>query len=64
MTEKIPQHRHCAKCNKAFVGEGRYCSTECGTASEADLKRRKRQLLFLYVMSFIVLIAALVAVNL
>lgn len=61
MTEKIPQHRHCANCKRAFVGEGRYCSEECGTTSTADLKKRKRQLIFLYVVS---VIAALVAVNL
>ncbi len=64
MTEKIPQHRHCASCKRAFVGEGRYCSEECGATSTADLKKRKRQLIFLYVVSVLVLIAALVAVNL
>lgn len=64
MTEKIPQHRHCATCNRAFVGEGRYCSEECGTTSIANLKKRKRQLLILYAISVLVLIAALVVVNL
>jgi hypothetical protein len=28
-TLKIPQHHHCRKCGKAFVGEGYYCSEEC-----------------------------------
>ena len=64
MTEKIPSIAIARNATRRSWARGRYCSTECGTASEADLKRRKRQLLFLYVMSFIVLIAALVAVNL
>jgi predicted nucleic acid-binding Zn ribbon protein len=63
MSEKIPQHRHCATCNRAFVGEGRHCSPECGTTSAANLKKRKRQLLFLYAISVVMLIIALVIVN-
>jgi len=64
MPEKIPQHRHCSQCGKAFIGEGRYCSEECDRTSSDRLRKRKRQLLFLYIISFIVLIIALAAVNL
>lgn len=64
MSEKIPQHRHCSQCNKAFIGEDRYCSEECSRTASDRLRKRKRQLLLLYVVSFIVLVIALVAVNL
>lgn len=29
-TERIPQHKHCIYCGKAFIdGNGRYCSDKC-----------------------------------
>ncbi|MCX6650736.1 MAG: DUF2116 family Zn-ribbon domain-containing protein [Methanomassiliicoccales archaeon] len=60
MNQKIAQHKHCRSCGKAFVGDGRYCSTECGEGNEKKLKGKKRQLLILYVISVIILIFALV----
>ena len=63
MVEKIPQHRHCSQCNKAFIGEGRFCSEECTKTASARMSKRKKQLLLLYVISFVVLIIALVVVN-
>ncbi len=59
MTEKIPQHRHCSKCGKAFLGEDRFCSEECKVSNTDLLKKRKRQLLLLYGLTVVVLIAAL-----
>jgi predicted nucleic acid-binding Zn ribbon protein len=59
MPEKIPQHRHCSKCGKAFIGEDRFCSEECKGRSDDVLKKRKRQLIFLYAAAFVVLIIAL-----
>ncbi|QLH74073.1 MAG: DUF2116 family Zn-ribbon domain-containing protein [Methanomassiliicoccales archaeon] len=56
---KIAQHRHCRSCGKAFVGEDRFCSPECRNESVGTMQRKKRQLLFLYAISFIVLIVAL-----
>ena len=38
-TERIPQHRHCAGCGKAFVGEGRFCSKSCQEESGREVER-------------------------
>jgi predicted nucleic acid-binding Zn ribbon protein len=60
MNQKIAQHRHCRSCGKAFVGDDRYCSEECEKGNEETLRKKKRQLLTLYVVSVIIMIGALV----
>lgn len=64
MSEKIAQHRHCRQCGRAFVGGERWCSTECEAAYSGNLQKKKRQLTFLYVVTFIILILALLLVKL
>lgn len=59
MSEKIPQHRHCSKCGKAFIGETRFCTEECKTVSDETLKKRKRQLIMLYAVSLVVMLVVL-----
>jgi predicted nucleic acid-binding Zn ribbon protein len=59
MNQKIAQHRHCRSCGKAFVGEKRYCSDECEKGNQETLKRKKRQLLLLYIVSVIIMVGAL-----
>ncbi len=59
MNQKIAQHKHCRSCGKAFVGDKRYCSDECEEVGEQTLKRKKHQLLILYVVSVIIMIGAL-----
>ena len=63
MSEKIPQHRHCSKCGKAHLGEGRFCSEECQSVSSDTLKKKKRQLLFLYGITMAVLVLALLFIR-
>jgi predicted nucleic acid-binding Zn ribbon protein len=58
-TSKIAQHRHCRSCGKAFVSDDMYCSSECKNKSTSTIQKKKRQLMFLYAISFIVLIVAL-----
>ena len=58
MNQRIAQHRHCRNCGKAFVGEGRYCSETCEESNLGTLKRKKRQLLLLYVVSVLIMIGA------
>ena len=58
--DKIPQHKHCSNCGKAFIGEGRYCSTECKNEGDKMLKSRKRQLIILYVLTLIMLTVAVI----
>ena len=58
--EKIPQHKHCSQCGKAFIGNEKYCSTECKTSGQKMLKTRKRQLLILYVVTLAILTVAVI----
>jgi len=58
-TEKIPQHRHCLACGKAFVGEGRYCSEVCKETSTKEVKGKLRKYLLIEVALVVVVIVAL-----
>lgn len=52
-TLKIPQHHHCHKCGKAFVGEGHFCSEECRKTEGDEAKKNLRK----YMIFFIILVA-------
>ena len=58
--EKIPQHRHCNECGKAYIGTEKYCSTECMNVGSKRLKTRKRQLLILYLVTLVILTVAVI----
>lgn len=47
--ERIPQHRHCANCKKAFVGDGLYCSPACEKGRTEELKSKKNKLVIVWV---------------
>ncbi len=47
--EKIPQHRHCVSCGKAFVGEGRFCSQQCKDTAGDEVKGKLRKLGLIWV---------------
>ena len=47
--ERIPQHRHCAGCGKAFVGEGRFCSKSCQEESGKEVKGQLRKLMLIWI---------------
>lgn len=62
-TERIPQHRHCILCGKAFVdGVGRYCSQECKDKKKAELKKTKNKLLIVWVAAAALMIVAIVII--
>lgn len=42
-TEKIPQHKHCHLCGKAFVGTGQFCSKECLESEGKDVKKKLKK---------------------
>jgi len=46
--ERIPQHRHCRSCGKAFVGEGEFCGDGCKDSVGADAKKKIRNLLLIW----------------
>ncbi|MEM0449852.1 MAG: DUF2116 family Zn-ribbon domain-containing protein [Methanomassiliicoccales archaeon] len=63
MIEKIAQHKHCRKCGKAFIGDGTECSEKCKEEYENTMQKKKRQLIILYIATFIILILALIYVG-
>lgn len=58
-TEKIPQHRHCVTCGKAFVGDGKFCSDGCMQKSTSEVKGKLRKYLVIEVILVAVVVAAL-----
>ena len=59
-TERIPQHKHCVYCGKAYIsGEGRYCSEECRSKKAEELKGTKRKLLFIWAVAAAIMIGVI-----
>ena len=58
--ERIPQHRHCVYCRKAYVsGEGRYCSEECRSKKADELRNSKRKLLIIWAIAAAIMIGVI-----
>ena len=53
-TERIPQHRHCVNCGKAFVGDGRFCSATCKETAGDEVKGKLRKLGLIWVAIVVV----------
>lgn len=62
-TVKIPQHRHCRVCGKAFVGDGLYCSEECEKADGAEAKKKLAKYVVAMVVLWAVVIVAVVVAG-
>ena len=59
--ERIPQHKHCIYCGKAYVaGEGRYCSAECKSKKTDELNKSKRKLLIIWAIAAAVMIGVII----
>ena len=60
-TERIPQHKHCINCGKAYVdGVGRYCSSACKDSKAEDLKKKKNKLLLVWLAAVAIMVIAIV----
>ncbi len=57
-SDKIPQHRHCEACGKAFVGDGQFCGPECQESAGKTAKKKIRKLMLIW----IVIVAATAAI--
>lgn len=58
--ERIPQHRHCIYCGKAYItGEGRYCSAECKSKKADELRASKRKLLIIWAVAAAIMIGVI-----
>jgi predicted nucleic acid-binding Zn ribbon protein len=53
LPEKIPQHRHCHNCGKAFVGDGHFCGDECKNSAGAEAKKKIKT----YVIAWLAIVA-------
>lgn len=61
LTERIPQHKHCIMCGKAFVdGIGRYCSMDCKEKKKTELTKTKRKLMIVWVVAAGLMVLAIV----
>lgn len=58
--ERIPQHRHCAVCGRAYVGEDkRYCSANCKENKKEELTKAKRKLYIIWLIAAGLMVAAI-----
>lgn len=63
-TERIPQHRHCAVCGKAYVGDDkRYCSESCKTSKKEELKKAKKKLYIIWAAGAALMVLAIVLLS-
>lgn len=58
--ERIPQHRHCENCGKAFVGEGRFCSDACRETAGNEVKGKLRKLGLIWIALVAVVVVCVV----
>ncbi len=63
MAEKLLQHKHCVYCRRAIKPSEEFCSSDCKEDHKEMLKRKRKQLLTLYIGSVLVVIV-LVLVSL
>lgn len=56
MVERIVQHRHCKECGKVVVREEEFCDDDCETTYKTRLRRKARQLLWIYVGSIVAIV--------
>ncbi len=60
-TERIPQHRHCVYCGKAYTdGVGRYCSDKCKDTKKEELSKSKNRLLLMWLFAAAIMVVAIV----
>ena len=57
--ERIPQHRHCRACGKAYTGDGDYCSEECENEKKNEIRKKKNILMIIWVLAVLMMIYAI-----
>lgn len=62
-TERIPQHRHCVNCGKAFTGTGNFCSDQCKETSGDEVKGKLRKLALIWVGIVVVTVVLVMAIR-
>lgn len=60
MVERLVQHRHCMGCGRAIPAKDVFCTEDCENAHKKRLRRKKNQLLLLYIGSIVILVLVLI----
>lgn len=61
--EKIPQHRHCVNCGRAFVGDGQFCGETCKSTAGDEVKGKLRKLGLIWVGIVVVTVVLVLMVG-
>lgn len=63
--QRIPQHRHCRNCGKAFTTgyEERFCSKECYEYAGAEAKSKLKKYMVIVVALWAVVAVAVVVIG-
>jgi len=62
-SEKIPQHRHCTVCGKAFIGDGYFCSDGCKNSAGKEAKGKLGKYMIVWVIIIVATIALLLVTG-
>lgn len=60
--DRIPQHRHCEACGKAFAGEDHFCSAECKESAGKNAKGKIRKLFLVWIVIVVATVVLLLMV--
>jgi len=63
-SDKIPQHRHCEVCGKAFTGDDHFCCNECKESAGAEAKKKLRKLMIVWIAIVMITVVAIVIIGL
>ncbi len=61
--ERIPQHRHCVNCGKAFTGPGQYCSDQCKQTAGDEVKGKLKKLAGIWLAIVVATIALVLLIR-
>ncbi|MCK5548434.1 MAG: DUF2116 family Zn-ribbon domain-containing protein [Thermoplasmata archaeon] len=56
MAEKLLQHKHCTYCGRAVKPDDEFCSSKCKGSHKEMMRKKRRQLLTLYIGSIVVVV--------
>jgi len=59
LVERIAQHRHCKKCDKAIPYKDEFCDDKCESEWKGEMQSKKRQLIWFYGLMVIIMILAI-----
>lgn len=58
---RLPQHKHCFTCGRAILVAKEFCDDDCRDQHIAVLKKKRRQLVVLWIVSMVIIGVVLIA---